>query len=99
MILISKCIDSASSRSQRGLDDPRVVVLTLTRAAPVLLLGVPAARILHLCGLFPGFIVVAATAPLMMVRVMSFVGSPSAPFFILVVFISLFLEDSDLFPE
>ncbi len=98
MILISKCIDSAGCRSQRGLDNPRVVVLTLTRAAPVLLLGVPAARILHLCGLFPGFIVVAATAPLVMV-VMSFVGSSSAPLFVPVVFISLFLEDSDLFPE
>jgi hypothetical protein len=66
----------------------------------VLLLGVPAARILHLCGLFPGFIVVAATAPLMVVRVMRiFVGSSPAPLFVPVVFISLFLEDSDLFSE
>ena len=76
-----------------------MVVFALTGAAPVLLLGVAAARILHLCGFFPGFIVVAATAPLMVVRVMSFVGSSSAPLFVPVVFISLLLENSDLFPE
>jgi hypothetical protein len=75
-----------------------VVVFTLTGAAPVLLLRVAAARILYLCGFFPGFIVVAASTSLMVV-VMSFVGSFSAPLFVPVVFISLFLEDSDLFPE
>jgi hypothetical protein len=102
MILISKCIDCAGSRGQRSLNDPGVV-FTFSGATPVLLLlrvATARSRIFNLCSLLPCFIlVVMATSASLVVMIMIFVRSPSAPLFIPGFIISLFLEDSDLFPE